>query len=83
MSLKWELSIIKKHRKQAGLFYITIVDTDIALTANMGAIVEIYCSRIVFHHNFTHSAMEAQSVYIQLRDLVNGNNRVEMFFVYC
>jgi hypothetical protein len=31
-----QLSIIK-HRKQAGLFYITIVVTDIALTANMGA----------------------------------------------
>ena len=30
---------IFKHRKQAGLFYITIVVTDIALTANMGAIV--------------------------------------------
>ena len=77
------MSIIK-HRKQAGLFYITIVVTDIAqLTANMGAIVEIYCSRIVSHHNFTHSAMKAQSVYVQLKDLVDGINRVEMYFVYC
>ena len=24
----------------------------------MGAIIEINCSRIVSHHNFTHSAME-------------------------
>jgi hypothetical protein len=32
----------------------------------MGAIFEIYCSRIASHHNFTHSAMEAQSVYVQL-----------------
>ena len=22
-------------------------------------------------------------VYVQLRDLVNGNNRVEMYFVFC
>ena len=60
---RYKTTIIK-HRKQAGLFCITIVVTDIALTANMGAIIEIYCSRIVSHHKFTHSAMEAQSVYI-------------------
>ena len=29
--------------------------------------------------NFTHSAMKAQSVYIQLKDRVDGNNRVEIF----
>ena len=51
----------------------------------MGAIVEIYCSRIVLGHNFTHSARETQSVYVQLKDRnnVDGNNRVEMYFVYC
>ena len=34
---------------------------------------------IIFHHNFTHSAMEAQSVYVQLNDLVDGNNWVKMY----
>ena len=38
-------------------------------------------SRIVSHHNFTHSgtAMEAQSVYIQLKNLLDGNNGVKMY----
>jgi hypothetical protein len=49
----------------------------------MGAIVEIYYSRIDSHYNFSHSAVEAQSVYVQLKDLVGGNNRVEIYFVYC
>ena len=26
------------------------------------------------HNNFTHSAMEAQSVYVQLKDIVDGDN---------
>jgi hypothetical protein len=49
----------------------------------MGAIVEIYCRRMVSHHNFTHSAVEAQSVYVQVkdRDHVDGNNRGEMFCI--
>jgi hypothetical protein len=42
----------------------------------MGATIEIIAdSRIVSHHNFTHSAMEAQSVYVQLNiNLLDGNN---------
>ena len=57
-----------------GLFSITIVVTDIALTANMGVIVEICCSRIVSHHNLKHSVMEAQSFYVYLKDLLDRNN---------
>ena len=34
---------------------------------------------LLSHHNFTHSTMEAQSVYVQLKDLVDGNNRVELY----
>jgi spore maturation protein SpmA len=64
LCINLQVTTIIKHRKQDGPFCITIVVTDIALTANMGAIIEIYCSRIVSHHKFTHSAMEAQSVYI-------------------
>jgi hypothetical protein len=36
-------------------------------------------ARIVSHHNFTHSAMEAQSVYVQLKNLLDGNNWEKMY----
>jgi hypothetical protein len=61
------------------ILYYYSIGTDIALTTNMGAIIETLFKDCLPSHNFTHSAMEAQSVYVQLKDLVKGNNRVELW----
>jgi hypothetical protein len=56
-----------------GILLQSLMVTDCKL---MGATIEIIAdSRIVSHHNFTHSAMEAQSVYVQVNiNLLDGNN---------